>query len=194
MGLKNKNIASKLILILTAALVICLNLVGCGHKNNPTAVNEEEEKEEKEEEFFSVPLPEDEKEIRYYFKYIIQRETFELSLFVPEDYRDDVTDFELWADNEQVGERTPVDKTLRHLTLSKDKTDKVHIQLYNNTELVADCEINPDDESGTLSLETIKIEKIEIGTYRIVYNEYTGLNTLALDFSEAYSKGKNLTH
>ena len=141
MGFKYKNIANKLLLIY-AAIVICLNLVGCGHKDNPTAVKEEEE-------FFSIP--QNQKEIRYFLKTIIQREMFELSLCVPEDYPVEITDFELWADNERIGERTPVDKSLKHLALSKNNVDEVHILLYNNKdELVADCKIDPDEESGEL--------------------------------------------
>lgn len=141
MGFKYKNIANKLLLIY-AAIVICLNLVGCGHKDNPTAVKEGEE-------FFSIP--QNQKEIRYFLKTIIQREMFELSLCVPEDYPVEITDFELWADNERIGERTPVDKSLKHLALSKNNVDEVHILLYNNKdELVADCKIDPDEESGEL--------------------------------------------
>ena len=147
MWFKNKNIASKLLLIFTA-IVICLNLVGCGHKDNPSAVNEGEE-------FFSVPQPDknNDNEIQYFIKPIIQREMFELSINVPEDYPVEILYYELWVDNERIGEITPVDRTIRHIALSKEKTDKVHIKLYNNNknELVADCEIDPDSESGVLS-------------------------------------------
>ena len=145
MGFKNKNIARMLTLIFAAAIVICLNLVGCGHKDNPTAANNG----------IAEHISSETDEITYSINYIIQREMFELSIHVPDDYPVEISDFELWVDNERIGERTPVDKTLRHLTLSKDKTDKVHIQLYNNTELVADCEINPDDESGTLEVPSL---------------------------------------
>ena len=152
MGFKNNNIARKLTLIFAAAIVICLNLVGCGHKYNPTAANNG----------IAEHISSETDEITYSIKYIIQREMFELSIHVPEDYPVEITDFEFWADNEKIGERTPVHKTLRHLTLSKDKTDKVNIKLYNNSELVADCEIDPQDEKGTLeisSLTDINIKK-----------------------------------
>ena len=96
----------------------------------------------------------------------------------------EITDFELWCDNIQIGERTPRDKSLRHLSLTKDKIDQVKIRLYNGEEFVDDCIIDPDEESGTLSVTTaLEINKEEtgvIGTYTSSVSDVTGLLTLNL--------------
>ena len=126
----------------------------------------------------------DEKEAKYFLKSIIQRELFDLSIYIPEDFPVEITDFELWCDNIQIGERTPRDKSLRHLSLTKDKIDQVKIRLYNGDEFVDDCIIDPNEESGTLHITTaLEINKEEsgvIGTYTSSVSDVTGLLTLNL--------------
>lgn len=133
----------------------------------------------------------DDKEARYYLKAIIQRELFELSLYIPEDFPVDITDYELWCDNIQVGERTPVDKTLRHLALTKDKISQAKIRLYNGSEFVDDCVIDPSEESGVLNINTaMDIKKDEtgvVGTYSSSLSDVTGL--LTLNFTPLESEG-----
>ncbi|MCR5774428.1 MAG: hypothetical protein K6G42_05030 [Lachnospiraceae bacterium] len=124
-----------------------------------------------------------EKQAMYFLKPIIQRELFELSIFIPEDFPVEITDFELWCDNIMVGERTAKDKALRHLALSKDKIDEVKIRLYNGDEFIDDCVINPDEESGPLNIVTeMNIRKDEtgdIGTYNTTISSVTSLMTLS---------------
>ena len=126
----------------------------------------------------------DSKEAKYYLKSIIQRELFELSIFIPEDFPIEITDYELWCDNNQIGERTPKDKTLRHLTLSREKVDKAKIRLYNGNEFVDDCEIDPEEESGTLNIVTAmnikKDETGDVGTYEVSISDVTGLATIKI--------------
>lgn len=126
----------------------------------------------------------DEKEAMYYLKSIIQSEMFELSLYIPEGFPTEITDFELWCDNKLVGERTPVDGKLRHLALSKEKVSEVKIRLYNGEEFVDDCKINPEDESGVLNITTArnvnKDEAGDLGTYEVNISDVTGLATLTI--------------
>ncbi|MBQ7583420.1 MAG: TolC family protein [Lachnospiraceae bacterium] len=133
----------------------------------------------------------DGKEARYYLKSIIQRELFELSIYIPEDFPTEITDFELWCDNIQVGDRTPKDKSLRHLALTKDKISQVKIRLYNGDEFVDDCVIDPNEESGVLNITTaLEIKKEEtgvIGTYTSSFSDVTGL--LTLTFTPLESEG-----
>ncbi len=133
----------------------------------------------------------DEKEAKYFIKPIMQRELFELSIYIPEDFPAEITDFELWCDNIQVGERTPKDSSLRHLSLTKDKIDQVKIRLYNGSEFVDDCVIDPNEETGTLNITTaMNINKDEtgvIGTYASVFSDVTGL--LTLTFTPLESEG-----
>ncbi len=123
-------------------------------------------------------------EATYYLKSIIQREMFELSIYIPDDFDVDITDYELWCDNEQIGSRTPVDKSLRHLALSKENVGKVMIRLYNGEEFIDDCVINPEDESGTLNITTrLDVNKDatgDVGTYDVTTSNVTGLATITL--------------
>ena len=61
------------------------------------------------------------KDAMYFMKSIIQREMFDLSIFIPENFPVEITDFELWCDNIQVGERTKKDNALRHLLLQRTR-------------------------------------------------------------------------
>lgn len=126
----------------------------------------------------------DESKATYYFRSIAQRELFELGIHIPEDFPVSITDFELWCDNIQVGERTPKDKTLRHLTLTKDKITQVKIRLYDGDNFVDDCIVDPSLESGDLNITTSMDIKKEasgvIGSFATSISDVTGLLTLTL--------------
>ena len=124
----------------------------------------------------------DEKEAKYFLKSIIQRELFELSIYIPEDFPVEITDFELWCDNIKIGEKTPADKSLRHLALTKDKVNQVKIRLYDGDEFIDDCIIDPNEETGTLNITTaMDINKDEtgvVGSYTTTISDVTGFMTL----------------
>ena len=124
----------------------------------------------------------------YTINSIIQNQEFELAVHIPEELGISVTDYELWVDKIQVGERTPVDKKLRHLQLAVDGVDEVLIRLYDAGKFVDDCKIDPSEESGPLKItkgfEIKKQEKPQIGTYEIVTNETTGLVELTFKMND----------
>ena len=121
----------------------------------------------------------------YTLRSIIQSLEFELSISVPDDFEVEITDYELWIDNVQVGVRTAKDTKLRHLGLTKDGVDEVKIRLYNGDEFVDDCIIDPSVESGPLTIttgyEVKKAESDELGTYVVMNNDTTGLVELKFD-------------
>ncbi|MBQ9549537.1 MAG: hypothetical protein IJU87_01870 [Lachnospiraceae bacterium] len=123
-------------------------------------------------------------EAKYYLRSIIQKEMFELSIFIPDGFPVEISDFELWCDNEMIGERTPIDKTLRHLALTKDNVKEVKIRLYNGDDFVDDCLINPDEESGTLNVTTAmdirKDETGDLGTYDVTTSQVTGMASIRI--------------
>ncbi len=127
-------------------------------------------------------VEEDTKEAKYFLKPIIQRQMFELSVYIPDGFPVDISDFELWCDNVQVGGRVAADSTLRELALTKDKVDKVMIRLYNGSQFVDDCVIDPSEESGTLNITTAmnirKDETGEVGTFEISISDVTGLASM----------------
>ncbi len=120
----------------------------------------------------------------YYLKSIIQKEMFELSIYLPQDFDIEITDFELWCDGELIGQRTPVAQSLRHLKLTNENINKAMIRLYNGDQFVDDCVINPDEESGELNIvtgnEVKKDETGEIGSYETTVNNVTGLISLGI--------------
>ncbi len=120
----------------------------------------------------------------YTMKSIIQKQEFELSIFVPDDFPTDITDFELWVDNVMVGDRTAKDKKLRHLQLVTESVTEVKLRLYNGDEFVDDCVIDPSEESGPLKITTgfdiKKDDPEEIGTFELNISEVTGLVELKI--------------
>ena len=124
----------------------------------------------------------------YTLRSIIQSLEFELSISIPDDFEVEITDYELWIDNVQVGVRTAKDTKLRHLGLTKDGVDEVKIRLYNGDEFVDDCIIDPSVESGPLTItagyDIKKAESDELGTYIIQSNDTTGLVELKFDLAD----------
>ncbi len=110
---------------------------------------------------------------RYYIRSIIEDNMFAIGIYLPQDFETDVTHFELWVDDYVVGERTEVGKQLRHLTLSLKGDERVFLRLYNDTEFVEDCEIDPQSYEGPLDIKNYAIAKAEeqqkrqIGSYEI---------------------------
>jgi hypothetical protein len=131
-------------------------------------------------------------QITYDFVSKVEDSIFELSINVPEDYSPEVTDFELWVDNIQVGEKTSVESSLRHLTISTEDAEKVIIRLYNGESFVADCEIDPYDYHGVLYINgggvTGEDEETQesvtttrsVATFSYTVNKNTGIVTIKI--------------
>lgn len=126
--------------------------------------------------------------VMYYITSKVEDNIFELSLSIPEDFDMELTDYELWIDGTQIGKRTAVDKTLRHLMLDIDNADKVVIRLYDGEKFVSDCEIDPMEYSGELSVSAGYSEKKDdenvddgekndrsVASFNYSVNEQTGI-------------------
>ncbi|MCR4891820.1 MAG: TolC family protein [Lachnospiraceae bacterium] len=126
----------------------------------------------------------DSKDAQYFLKPIIQRELFELSIFVPEGFPVNITDFELWCDGIQIGEKTAVDGKIRHLALSRQSVNDVKIRLYDGDTFIDDCKIDANEESGVLhittAMEVQKEETGEVGSYSTEFNDLTGFLSLTI--------------
>lgn len=120
----------------------------------------------------------------YYMEQIIQNEEFRLRIQLAEELNGQITDYELWCDDIQIGERTAIDKTIRHLALALQDVEVVKIRFYNDGEFVDDCEIDPSTLSGELKITTgyriQDAEHLEIGTYSCHMNEVTGFTEVTL--------------
>lgn len=126
--------------------------------------------------------------IYYYIRTLASGTAFELGLDVPEDYDEvSVTDFELWIRQEseqvQVGGRIPVDRKLKHLQLDMASVDKVFVRLYDGSDFIDDCGIDPSEYTGRLRIVTgYRIEKNEdgkVGTYALEITD-TGLAVITI--------------
>lgn len=120
----------------------------------------------------------------YAIQPIVEQQAFRLVVSIPEDFPLEVTHFELWCDQTQVGSRTPVDQSLTHLGLSVDQVSEVKIRFYNGEQFVDDCVIDPDVYSGPLTIVKDYVvsgqEELEIGSYTMQRNQTTGLLRITL--------------
>ncbi|MBR5578961.1 MAG: hypothetical protein IKW28_08210 [Lachnospiraceae bacterium] len=121
----------------------------------------------------------------YYLESLIQNEEFRLSISLPVDFPIDITDFELWCNNRQIGERTSIEESLRHLKLALSDVEEVKIRFYSDDEFIDDCLINPENNSGPLKIiqqykSNSKTGAI-VGSYSYTNNNITGLITLNLE-------------
>ncbi len=127
----------------------------------------------------------------YTLESIVQGTEFELTLHIPDDFEVDITDYELWVNGVQVGERTNVAKKLRHLALSFDTVSEAIIRVYNGDEFVHDVTIDPTVESGPLPIRSgFEIKRDlpgQIGTYLVERNETTGLVELSFEMNSEAS-------
>lgn len=121
----------------------------------------------------------------YYMESIIEQEQFRLNVYIPDDFGVEITHFELWCDGKQIGERTEIDKSIRHLVLTTESIDKAFIRFYNDTEFVDDCEIDPSQQSGELRIVSQYAavggsSDRELGEYALTVNAATGIVTVEL--------------
>ena len=110
----------------------------------------------------------------YYIQPIVEQQAFRLGVSIPSDAEWEVTQYELWCDQVQVGSRTAVDQSIQHLGLAVDQVTEVKIRFYNGDQFVDDCVIDPDVYSGPLQIVkdyTIREQEgLEIGTYTMQRN------------------------
>lgn len=127
---------------------------------------------------------EDEGEGVYYFIHsMVENNIFELGLSVPDDFEISITDYELWVDGVQIGARTQIEKTIRHLALDIDDVTRVFIRLYDGDTFVDDCDIDPSVYSDKLIIKSYHVEANEddrVGTYTAKTNSATGLMELTI--------------
>lgn len=118
----------------------------------------------------------------YSLRPIIASQEFLLSVDVPDDYYSKtgitITQFALYCDKRQVGKRTAVGRTLRHLNLSVQDVETVAIRLYNGETFIDECEINPTVPRGPLN---IVIDRVEDDDGQHVIGAYTMKDNLATD-------------
>ncbi len=114
--------------------------------------------------------------IYYYLTSLVSDNMFELGLSVTEDVETDIDSFELWIDGVQIGEKTSIDKTIRHLALDTKEANKVVIRLYAGDDFVEDCEIDPTVYSGKLTVTNYHVEQ-KADTEAVAYYSVTTMES-----------------
>lgn len=127
---------------------------------------------------------------RYYIQSLVEDNMFEFGIYLPRDFGVEITHYELRTDDFVIGKKTETGKTLRHLTLALTGKERVFVRLYNNSDFIDDCEIDPSVYHGNLDITeyVIKKNKTEegennrsIGTYRIINRKQMGLMEIVLE-------------
>ena len=132
----------------------------------------------------SVIIEENVEGSHYYIEQIIQNQEFRMRVQLAEELEGEITHFELWCDDTQIGERTAINKTLRHLALALKDVEVVKLRFYNDDTFVDDCEIDPSSLTGELEITTgyhiQDQESLEVGTYSCQLNDTTGFTEVTL--------------
>lgn len=121
--------------------------------------------------------------IYYFIHPMVENNVFELGLSVPEDFDLTVSDYELWIDGVQLGGRTPVEKTIRHLGLDIQDVNRVYIRLYDGGTFIDDCDIDPTVYSDKLIIKSYRVETKEsnlVGVYHLEYKNTRGTMEIAI--------------
>lgn len=99
--------------------------------------------------------------VYYYIHSLVSGNLFEFGLSVPDDFEPEITDYELWVDSVQIGDRTPADQSIRHLALDIQNVNRAFARLYNGDTFVDDCDFDAQTYSGKLSVKSYRVETRE---------------------------------
>lgn len=136
----------------------------------------------------SISQAEASKNITYTITTKFEDNVFELIVNVPDEYEPEVTSYELWIKDTQLGERTQAGSVIRHLALTLDSIQDVYIRLYNEDTFVAECKIDPSQYTGVLKLDNSTTDSDEeetsisrqVASYSISGNRITGMSTITI--------------
>lgn len=111
---------------------------------------------------------------------------FLLHVRIPEDFKVKVTDYELWVDGTQVGDRTKAGDPLKHLALTLDDVQSAAVRFYNKDAFVDECKIDPMVSQGTLDIKgeykaAEKKSEKKAADYSYTYRSSTGMAELKIE-------------
>lgn len=91
--------------------------------------------------------------VYYYIRSLVYDNVFELGLSVSDDFEGSITDYELFIGSQRIGEKTPVDRAIRHLGFDLDNVEEqVKIRVWDGNDFVDDCIIDPQVYTGKLAI------------------------------------------
>ena len=123
----------------------------------------------------------------YSIRSIVENEEFMLYIDVPDGFEYNITDFELWSDGRQIGERTKKGEAIKHLTITVKEVDKVAIRLYDGDEFIDECAIDPEVSVGPLNIKEASLPENKndskvIGKYTVEEDTNTDMIKLRFEF------------
>lgn len=124
-----------------------------------------------------------------YVQPVAQQQAFVMTVVLPDNFSVDISDFELWVDKTQIGDRTPIDGQLRHLWIDTQNTNSTaFVRLYNGDEAICDCDIDPAQYSNPLRIVTnYKVDRLAkdtVGTYIIKNSEAGNFTILTVTIND----------
>ena len=127
----------------------------------------------------------------YYIYTTVSDLTFHIGVSIPEGFTPAVTDFEVWNNGVQIGERTPVEKELVHLTIDYGGNSALTLRFYDGETYVTECEIDATVPRDVLPIESAgeapqeEETEVQLGSYTVNTTQVGSLSTseLTLDLS-----------
>ncbi|MCR5453256.1 MAG: hypothetical protein K6F00_11585 [Lachnospiraceae bacterium] len=126
---------------------------------------------------------------KYYIDTMYEQLCFEVGISIPDDFKKKITQFELWAYEKeggapvQIGSRTEVGQTIRHLMRTSDNIYKMAVRLYDGETLIDECEIDMSVKIGDLNIVDYEIQTknlATIGYFDINEDTENGLATITM--------------
>lgn len=139
----------------------------------------------------SYIVEEDTETAIYYINTIIEDNMFEFGIYIPENFETEITHYELWADGYQIGTRTAIDRTIRHLMVSMTDVEKFVVRVYDGETFVDDCKIDTQVYQGELKIITgytisDNKPKQSIGSYTVTAGDDNTMVSINLDIKPEY--------
>lgn len=123
----------------------------------------------------------------YYHLYTsVEDMVFTFGVEIPDGYTPEVTQFELWYEDQQIGERTPITQEIRHLALDYGETSTLTLRLYDGDTFVGECEIDarvPRDTIDFFQGGQTEEQEEKIGTYTLSAASVGGMTMTELKLS-----------
>lgn len=120
----------------------------------------------------------------YYIYTTVEDLTFHVGVSIPEDFSPAVTDFEVWSEGIQIGERTVITEELTHLTIDYGGTSTLVLRFYDGETYVTECEIDATVPRDVLDLGQDEVaeegEEQLVGTYSVSTSAVGTLSTSTL--------------
>lgn len=125
----------------------------------------------------------------YYIQPKVEDNVFLLGIHIPEDFSLEITHFELYVDGTRIGDKTPADQYLQHLSLDIESYETAELYIYNEDELLDICQIDAETYQGDLDI-TSGYRVIDtamtraVATYKYTANDTLGTATIQLTKKE----------